>query len=197
MSALLLRGAGATGRLMLQRPRGVGALLHSELPMTGSTTAPTGYSRLQVTLHWLIAALVLFQLFAREGMVTAWAERLGAPVSGGNPVPHIIVGVLILLLAATRLTLRLRLGVPDHPPGQPVVFAYLASAVHWAFYALIFLLPLSGLAAWFGGAVPAAGAHQIMQALFLPLIGLHLAGVLMQQFYYRSSVLSRMTRPTR
>lgn len=161
-----------------------------------STTAPNGYSRAQVILHWLIAALILFQLLAHEGMEMAWrALRMGGEVSG-NPVPHIIAGSAILILAAIRLVIRLRHGAPPHPAGQPAAFGILANVVHWGIYVLLFALPISGLVAWFGGVEPAAMAHAgPLRLALIGLVLLHIAGALVQQFVLRSGVLMRMLKP--
>lgn len=154
-----------------------------------------GYSRTHIFLHWAIAVLVLFQLFVHSGMENAWILRLDGAAEGANPVPHIIAGIAILVLAVWRVVIRLRNGAPPHPAGQPAILTGLATAVHFAFYALLFILPFSGLAAWFGNAAPAAVAHVWIQLAFLPLIGLHVLGALVQQFWFRNGVLWRMARP--
>lgn len=160
------------------------------------TTAPSGYSRAQVILHWLIAALILFQLLAHEGMEMAWrAARMGEEASG-NPVPHMIAGGTILVLAAVRLVIRLRHGAPPHPAGQPAVFAILANIVHWGIYVLLFAMPISGLVAWFGGVEPAAMVHAgPLRLTLIGLVLLHISAALVQQFVLRSGVLMRMLKP--
>ncbi len=160
-------------------------------------TPAAGYSRTHIILHWVIAALVLFQLFVHSGMENAWIVRNGGVAEGANPLPHIIVGIAILLLAIWRVTLRLRNGAPAHPPGQPAVLTLLANATHILFYVLLFVLPLGGIAAWFGNIEVAAVAHVYIQLAFLPLIGLHVLGALVQQFWFRNGVLRRMAVPDR
>jgi len=155
----------------------------------------TGYSRTHIILHWLIAALVLFQLLVHTGMENAWIARQGGVAEGANPLPHILAGMAILILVIWRVVLRLRHGVPPHPPGQPALLTWLANGTHGLFYALLFVLPLSGLAAWFGQVEPAAIAHVYIQLAFLPLIGLHVLGALVQQFWFRNGVLARMAAP--
>ncbi|WP_449393515.1 cytochrome b [Devosia riboflavina] len=163
-----------------------------------STPAPDGYSRAQVILHWLIAALILFQLLVHDGMEEAWRAMRRASEEGGNPLPHIIVGsaILILILAAVRLVIRLRHGAPPHPAGQPAALALLANVVHWGIYALLFMIPISGLVAWFGGVEGAASVHGgPLRLLLIGLVLLHIAGALVQQFVLRSGVLMRMLKP--
>lgn len=154
-----------------------------------------GYSRTHIILHWAIAALVLFQLFIHTGMENAWIVQMGGTAEGVNPMPHVVAGILILVLAIWRVVLRLRNGAPAHPSGQPAVLTALANGTHILFYALLFILPLSGLAAWFGHVEPAAIAHVYIQLAFLPLIGLHVLGALVQQFWFRNGVLRRMAVP--
>lgn len=161
-----------------------------------SPTAPAGYSRAQVILHWLIAALILFQLLVHDGMEDAWRALRQGGEEGGNPLPHIIVGSAILILAAARLVIRLRHGAPPHPAGQPAALGLLANIVHWGIYALLFAIPISGLVAWFGGVEPAAMAHAgPLRLLLIGLVLLHIAGALVQQFVLRSGVLMRMFKP--
>jgi len=159
-------------------------------------TAPAGYSRAQVILHWLIAALILFQLLVHEGMEEAWRAMRRAGEDSGNPVPHIVVGSAILILAAIRLVIRLRHGAPPHPAGQPAVLALIANVVHWGIYALLFMIPISGLVAWFGGVEGAAAIHGgPLRLALIGLVLLHIAGALTQQFVLKSGVLMRMLKP--
>lgn len=158
--------------------------------------ASAGYSRAQIILHWLIAALILFQLLVHDGMEQAWRAMRRGVEDGGNPLPHIIVGSAILILAAVRLVIRFTHGAPPHPAGQPAALRLLASVVHWGIYALLFALPISGLVAWFGGVQGAALVHGgPLRLLLIGLVLLHIAGALAQQFVLRSGVLMRMFRP--
>ncbi len=158
--------------------------------------APAGYSRAQVILHWLIAALILFQLLVHDGMEQAWRATQMGSGDAGNPLPHVVVGSAILILAAVRLVIRLRHGAPTHPAGQPAALGLLANIVHWGIYALLFAIPISGLVAWFGGLEGAALAHGgPLRLALIGLVLLHIAGALVQQFVLRSGVLMRMLKP--
>ena len=42
---------------------------------------------------------------------------------------------------------------------------------------------------------PAAEAHEIMKALLMLLVGLHIAGALYHQFVLRNNLIGRMKRP--
>lgn len=160
------------------------------------STPFAGYSRAQIILHWVIAALILFQLLVHEGMEMAWDGRMDGGAAEGNPLPHIVVGSAILVLAALRLIVRLRHGAPPHPAGQPAALGLLANMVHWGIYVLLFALPISGLVAWFGGIENAADVHgEPLRLALIGLVLLHIAGALAQQFVLRSGVLMRMFKP--
>jgi cytochrome b561 len=161
--------------------------------------ARTGYSALQIRLHWAVVALVLLQFLAAGGMEAAWdAYRDGQAAPSGTAglaYLHIAVGATIFVLVAWRVILRLRLGAPPLPASEPAVLKFLAHATHGLLYLLLLALPLSGSAAWFLGAEPAAGAHVVGKTVLLVLIGLHIAGALFQHLVLRSDVLRRMMSP--
>jgi cytochrome b561 len=150
--------------------------------------ASAGYSRAQIILHWLIAALILFQLLVHDGIEEAWRASHMGGAEAGNPLPHIVVGSAVLILAAVRLVIRLRHGAPPAPAGQPAALGLL--------YVLLFLIPISGLVAWFGGVQGAALVHGgPLRLLLIALVLVHIVGALVQQFLLRSDVLMRMFRP--
>lgn len=153
--------------------------------------SPHTYSRTQIILHWAIAALVIFQLVAHEGMQDAWHARLrGTEVAMINP--HVVVGVTILLLVVWRIALRLTRGTPPAPASEPGPLKLLASSTHWAFYALLFILPFSGLAMWLAEIRPAGFVHNYARLALIALLFLHIAGSLAHQFWFKTNVLQRM-----
>jgi len=161
-----------------------------------ATTKTAGYSRVQIILHWAVVALILFQFFFHEGMEMAFDARMEGGAPEGNPWPHIVVGVTVLVLAAIRVVIRLTRGAPPHPEGQPSILGVLANVVHGGIYVLLFALPLSGSVAWFGGIEGAGDAHGgILRFALIGLVIAHVAGALIQQFVLRSGVLMRMLKP--
>ena len=62
-------------------------------------------------------------------------------------------------------------------------------------YLLIFVVPLAGMAAWFGGVEAAGEAHELLMNLMMVLVVLHVLGALYHQFVVRDGVLTRMLRP--
>jgi cytochrome b561 len=158
---------------------------------------PSAYSRSQIVLHWIVALLVLAQFLNDGPIKAAWrAIRRGqAEVPGGFLVTaHVLVGIAILALVVWRFVLRRTRGVPPPPPDEPRLLKLAAAGTHGLLYLLLLLLPLSGLASWYGGLALAGEAHELMQNLLLALVFVHVAGSLYQRFVLGSDVLSRMVR---
>lgn len=159
---------------------------------------PHSYSIVQRFLHWTVALLVFFNLLFPDGM-NAWHRLLrhgqtptAADVSSANI--HAYVGIAILLLAILRLAMRWRTGVPAEPAGQPALLQLAARVAHRLLYALIFLMPISGIAAYYFGIDAAGSIHaDIMKVVLWAVIGAHVLGALVQHFYFRTNVLRRMT----
>jgi cytochrome b561 len=159
--------------------------------------SPSGYTKMQIRLHWITVLLVALQYLLHEGISDAYdvaldtgVYALSAPVIG-----HAAGGMVILLLAAWRLMLRKDHGVPPPPEGEPAVFRTLSHVAHIAFYVLLFLLPISGAMAW-GGQIPAAGeVHEVLRAVLMLLILAHIGAVVVHQLVWKTGLLRRMTRP--
>jgi cytochrome b561 len=162
-----------------------------------SRPVPAGYSLTQIMLHWAIALLVTIQIVAHDGIEESFDAFLEGAAPGAGDLRlanlHVICGALIFLLMIWRVTLRLRRGAPALPENEPRAAKMLAHAVHGLFYLLLIAMPISGAVAWFGGVEAAGNAHGAASTLLLVLIGLHLAGVLVQFFVFGSNVLARMT----
>lgn len=152
---------------------------------------PLTYSRTQIALHWTIVLLVLFQLFLHEGMEAAFHERArGIEVAPINP--HVIAGTLVLVLVLWRLYLRLTRGTPPPPDNEHPLLSLAASIVHWAFYAALIIMPVSGIALWFFDIEPAGYTHNLVRYVLLLLIAIHFVAALMHHFWFRTNVLMRM-----
>jgi len=160
-----------------------------------STNSP-GYSAAQIGLHWLIAALVLVQLLFGESMV----EVVDAAEEGGQASAtdvllsgvHYWAGIAILALVALRLVLRLTSGVQSPRPSSLVEWA--ATAMHWAFYGLLFMVPISGLVALYIND-EVGDIHSLAKPVFVVLIAAHAAAALYHQFIVKDGTLRRMLVP--
>lgn len=96
------------------------------------------YSAVAIALHWAIAAAIVLQVALSGRMEDRTPEAFAVTQL------HKSVGITILLLSLARLAWRLT----HRPPPEPAALApwerRLATAVHWAFYAVMILMPLTG-----------------------------------------------------
>ncbi|MBC2834130.1 cytochrome b [Paragemmobacter straminiformis] len=155
---------------------------------------PLGYSILQIRLHWIVAVLVILQLVFGEGISGGFDARVEDGASGYTlqAVAHIVAGLLIGLLMVWRLGQRLSRGVPDEGEGLQALAAKIG---HWAFYAILIVAPLVGLAAWFGASEDIADLHTLVKPVLIVLIAVHVLAALWHQFILKDGALLRMKRP--
>lgn len=151
------------------------------------------YSRIQIILHWAIAGLFLISFFSHEAMSHTWRSlmRTGTPELTIGTAVHVWVGVLIFALVVVRVLVRLRKGAPAEPAGHPLV-KLVAKIVHFGLYAVMILLPMAGMAAWFGGVKESADNHEILFNIGMVLLALHVGGALYHQFIVKDNLLARM-----
>jgi len=164
-----------------------------------STESPNGYTAAQIALHWIIAALVFFQLILGENIVPAYrAFRRGAEVTADQMFSanlHVWVGLTVLALAILRFAIRLRHGVPPAPPGESLLQRRIAAAAHLVLYAVIFGMPVTGALAWYLGLGWMGEIHELAKPVIIVAIALHAAGALWQHFVAKTDVMLRMLRP--
>ena len=157
---------------------------------------PAGYTRIQISLHWVIAILIAAQFLLHEPMEAAWriAAKGGTPEFDPIVAAHVFGGILILLLAIWRIALKIKRGSPAFPAGEPRWQKIAASASHGILYLLMILIPASGISAWFLGVLPAAEAHEVMGTILLLVVALHFIAALYHRFILKSGVMERMLR---
>lgn len=192
------------GKLVLFRRA---AIFHG-LPMTDQSTR---YSRSAMLLHWAIALLLVFNFGLGErtedlerGPELFWVMQL-----------HKSIGITVLLLSLWRLGLRLVTPRPAKVADGRVA-QLLSMAVHWGFYAVMIIVPLSGwvlvstakvqLPTLLYGVIPwphlpiaghdaheaAEEVHELMAKLIIPLLALHIIGAVRHQFLLKDALLERM-----
>lgn len=159
-----------------------------------------GYSTYQITLHWLIAAMVIFQLFFGESMTTlvdaAEEGRVLSPAEQAMGSAHYWVGLLILGLVIVRVAVRWIQGAPKPAKSGPIWMQLAARASHALFYLMLLINPILGLLAFYVGD-PWGDIHSLNRPVFVVLIVTHAAASLFHQFWFRDGTLRRMVSPTR
>jgi cytochrome b561 len=168
----------------------------------------TQFSLLSRILHWLMAAMLLAMLFIGVSMVASLGNyhRLVAI--------HRPLGIMILVLAAVRLTNRMLTKLPPFPATMSRHERFAASASERLLYALMLALPLVGWGMLSAGHYPIVmfgpvhlpailpvnpalyavlrKTHTIMAyLLFLTFVG-HLSAVLFHTLVVRDRLLNRM-----
>lgn len=102
------------------------------------------YTPVGTSFHWIMAAMVVVQL------VSGWTmqrELVGEAKIAAYGF-HSQLGLAILLLGALRLLWRLMVPGPINDADAPGVASTVAHIIHFIFYGLFVLLPLSGWALW-------------------------------------------------
>ena len=105
-----------------------------------SEAAPARYSRPAIALHWIVAALILFNL--AYGLYT-----VSLPLSPQKLKLfsyHKWVGVTVLLLSAARLLWRATHAAPPMAGTMKAWERQAAHAAHIALYVLFFAAPITG-----------------------------------------------------
>ncbi len=161
-----------------------------------SRVAPKGYSRLQIALHWTIAALVVFQLSVNEDVQDAFKDKAEGRVGDDEigALLHLVVGLTIFALAGLRLAVRIFRGAPDAHATNPWVINLAGHAAHFLLYAFLFAMPLTGAIAWFTGLEFSAELHELGRLVLIPLILLHALGALAEHFVFKTNSLVRMLK---
>lgn len=173
------------------------------------------YGVVAMALHWAIAFAVLFMLwFGRymTGLPKGSFERLQAFQL------HKSIGITILLLTLARIGWRLYNRGPNPVPALKGWELWLMKTVHYWFYILLLLIPLSGWISasssplgvpieyfgWFRwppfpGIAPNEAVngmfeeiHEFLGQGMIALIALHLLGVVRHTFIWKDGLLKRM-----
>ena len=160
--------------------------------------------------HWVIAALILAQF-----VIGSVAEEMKlTPAKLDLFVWHKSIGVTILALAVLRLLWRLANPPPAMPAGTPRWEQRLAALGHWALYALIFVVPVSGWLVSDASRVPfkayfvlpmpdlietsrslqeaAEEVHEVLTMTLLVVVIVHITAALRHHFLLHDDVLRRM-----
>lgn len=169
----------------------------------------TQYSKRVVIVHWLTLALLVVAWYLGDSLGDA-TDDSKATLAGY--LVHIAVGGTVLLLTLFRLYFRRKDGVPA--PIGVTAMDKLAKGIHHLLYAMLLLLPISGImtviTSTAGKALLAGDAnllpkehgyhnvfahsvHAQLVNVLIALVVVHLLGALKHQFIMKDGLLNRMT----
>jgi cytochrome b561 len=165
--------------------------------------------------HWTIVALILVQLV----LAIQYNTASGLSVKLGKIAQHKSVGITIFVLAVLRLAWRLMNPVPPLPDTLKPYERVLAHLTHFALYAIILVMPITGWimssarnfpVSWFGfvqlpdlvGPNKALyeamhETHDILAGTLIAVAVLHILAALKHHFILKDHTLRRMLPFTR
>ncbi len=152
------------------------------------------YTKLQIWMHWIVFILVIFQYVFHEPIVQAFDLRVeGMDYSQSTLISlHLAFGGLIFLLVAARIWVRVEQGVPEHPDEHAILINLISKAVHWSFYGVLLLLPITGGFAWFQLSVSAGNVHETLRGILILLVSVHVSALLFHFFISKYNLFKRM-----
>ena len=112
--------------------------------MTAAANTRIRYGTVAMTLHWLIALLLIGNLCSGFLLANVLPDDVWWHVSAVQL--HKSIGLTILMLSVLRLGWRLVNPIPPLPAGMSLPLRILARGTHYLFYALIIGIPLAGWA---------------------------------------------------
>lgn len=173
------------------------------------TTTPLRYSAIDKALHWAMALVIVGMLIS--GLVMHDIQPLALKFQVIQL--HKSFGLLVLVLAFTRVFWRFTNPAPRLPDGTPLWQAAAAHGTHLMLYGLMFVMPFSG---WmmsdakgyhpnmFGIPVPVLGEvdraagrllgdiHAYGAYLLMGLLAMHIGAALFHHFIVKDDILNRM-----
>lgn len=188
-----------------------------ERQMPASPTPRDHYTTVAIWLHWLIAALILANIALGFGH-----DLVERTTSRQMMWWHQSFGLTVLILTLVRIGWRIGHPVPPMPGHMPGWQKLIARFTHWAFYALMLGLPLTGWAMLSASVrnrpIPFYGldfpklpyltdmaidarkalshqfgeVHEVLAWVAIALVILHVAAALKHHFWNKDVVLGHM-----
>lgn len=170
---------------------------------------PTRYSRTLATLHWLLALMIIGALFG--GKVLLANTPNSDPGKLFSLSLHLSLGLAILALMTLRVIVRWRSATPPHADIGNEILNKAGIWAHWALYALVFIMAVSGIVTARGADLPAivfggSGAplpdiftgsartlHGITSTALIVLIIGHIGAAIYHQYVRKDGLLARMS----
>jgi cytochrome b561 len=194
-------------------PEPIDRRMHMQL-----TNTQNRYGGVTQLLHWLIVALIITQWVLAELADAAGHDKAAHPAAALHQLAllarHKSIGLTIFALALVRLVWRFVSPPPPFPATMPRWQVVGARLTHFAFYALLLLMPISGLVmsaasnypvSYFGlFTIPNVVApdealkevmkerHEMLFDILLAVAVVHVAAALKHHFVDRDNVLRRM-----
>lgn len=172
-----------------------------------SEITPKRYHPAHVTIHWLMALLVVMMLgigkFAMPGVSPQDPQKVMMLQS------HTFIGGAIAVLLIIRVVLLFTTKRPAPADAGNAILNWVGKAVHILLYVLLIGMAVSGLGlfqmanlpAVFSGTQPyppnffdylPRGGHGLFSWLLLALVALHVGAALFHQFIRKDNLLTRM-----
>lgn len=169
----------------------------------------TQYSKRMVIVHWLTLAMLIVAWYLGGNLADSTDESK-ATLAGY--LVHMAVGASVLVLVLSQLIFRRKDGTPAKVDDKPV-FQAAAKGVHHLMYAVLLLLPFSGvltvikggagkaLLAWDVNMLPkehgyhnvfAQAVHENLVTVLIVLAIVHLLGAIKHQFFMKDGLMERM-----
>jgi cytochrome b561 len=185
------------------------------------TTDTPRYTAVAITLHWILAALLVGMVFFgwyMEDLRHGFADGT-VPLEDVQQAYnlHKTTGMLVLILSLARLAWRLTHKTPGMPEGMKAWEKLVAKATHAAFYVLMIGMPIMGWISASASELPSflfnnpdlplprlpvpqsEGLHETSGSIhgaggwpILILFALHALAALKHQFVDRDGLLARM-----
>ena len=154
----------------------------------------SGYSALQISLHWIVAILIFAAWFLGEGMGKLLHQKMDGTFTGSTPL-HVILGIAVLVFVVIRIATRVKQGAPDAvPSGQPLLDKA-AGWMHGLLYLLMVLVPVGGILTWGAGFASLGDVHAVAgNALFFLALA-HAAVGIFHGVVKKDGVMTRMMKP--
>ena len=176
--------------------------------MSTETASSTHYTSTAKWLHWLMGIVIIFDL-----LIAGTLEDMPVDEKTQTLIGHSSIGITLLVLALVRIMWRRRNPAPMLPSNVPVWQATLSRISHFTLYALMVVVPLTGIyIAQFspvpvqpfgafvlgGDGMTEAGfqsvrdLHAAMTGLLFILVCLHILAALYHRLIRKDNVLQRM-----
>jgi cytochrome b561 len=170
---------------------------------------PRRYHPALVSLHWLMAVLILMMLAIGRFVIPT--------LSGGDAANetmvarnHMFIGLALLVLVTARLIIRLRTPKPAPATTGNALLDKVGVITHYLLYFLIFQMALSGVGAMLAANLtpilagrlvdipdhllgfPTYAVHGLTGWLLIVLLALHIGAALFHQFIRKDNLFVRM-----